>query len=243
LPAPGGPDQQQVVPASRGDLERALGDLHAFDVAQVRGAPGLGQPSRVGRGENLVAAKMVDERQQVGRGQHLDPPRPGRLAALTGGADEAKVARRRADRRRQHTRDRVQRTVEVQLPKRRVALHLIARQHVHRREHGERDRQVVVAALLQQVGGREIDEQAARRQGQAHRRERRAHPLPRLPHRLVGQADDEEGGQPGGDLHLHLDRHRLDAREGEGSDTGDGSGSGQGVHAQDGSGSAPRRSA
>ncbi len=78
-----------------------------------------------------------------------------------------------------------------------------------------------MAALLQQIGRREIDQHPARRQREAHRGERRADPLARLAHRLVGQADDQEGGQPAGDLHLHFDRHRLDAREGEGADAGD----------------------
>ena len=34
-------------------------------------------------------------------------------------------------------------------------------------------------------------------------------PLAALADRLVGQADDEEFGQATGDLHLHLDRARL----------------------------------
>ena len=37
-------------------------------------------------------------------------------------------------------------------------------------------------------------------------------------HRLVGQADDVEGGQAGRDLHLHVDGARLDAFERNGRD-------------------------
>ena len=49
-----------------------------------------------------------------------------------------------------------------------------------------------MAALLQQVGRREVDQHAARRQCQAHGAERGPHPFARLADRLVGQADDQE---------------------------------------------------
>ena len=93
-----------------------------------------------------------------------------------------------------------------------------------RRHQAERDRQVVVAAFLRQVGGREIDGDAARRQRQAGGDQRRAHALARFGHRLVGQADDVEGRQAGRDLHLHVDGAGLDALErhrGDALDHGD----------------------
>ena len=43
--------------------------------------------------------------------------------------------------------------------------------------------------------------------------ERGVDPLAALAHRLVGQADDEEFGQAAGDLHLDLDRARLEPQE------------------------------
>ena len=54
-----------------------------------------------------------------------------------------------------------------------------------------------------------------RRAGSASARgdHRRAHPLARFRHRLVGQADDIVGGHPGRDLHLHIDGPDLDAFE------------------------------
>ena len=54
-----------------------------------------------------------------------------------------------------------------------------------RRHQAERDRQVVVAALLGQVGGREIDGDAAGRQREARGDQRRAHPLARFRDGLV----------------------------------------------------------
>ena len=46
-----------------------------------------------------------------------------------------------------------------------------------------------MAALLQQIGRRQVDQNAARRQRQAHGAERRAHPFAGLAHRLVRQPD------------------------------------------------------
>ncbi len=223
-------DQQQVVAARGGDLQRALGDLHSLYVAEVGPARHHRQSGRVGRGQHLIAAKVIDKREQVGCGQHLDLSGPGRLPALAGGADQSEIARRSADRGRQHAGDGVQSSIEMQLAQRCVTLHLVARQHVHRGQHAERDRQVVVAAFLQEVGRREIDEEPARRQRETHCGQGRAHPFPRLAHRLVRQADDEKGGQPSGDLHLHFHRHRLDPREGEGADARDRGGLDRGVH-------------
>ena len=76
-------------------------------------------------------------------------------------------------------------------------------------------------SLSRSAGARLISTRL-RRQRQAHGGQRGAHPLARLADRLVGQADDQEGGHAGGDLHLHLDRHGLDAGEGEGLHAGDG---------------------
>jgi hypothetical protein len=86
----------------------------------------------------------------------------------------------------------------------------------HRADCGhqaERDRQIVVTAFLRQIGGREIDGDAARRQREARGDQRGAHALLRFGHGLVRQADDVEGRQAGRDLHLDVDRAGLDALE------------------------------
>jgi hypothetical protein len=54
----------------------------------------------------------------------------------------------------------------------------------------ERDRQVVVAAFLGQVGRRQIDGELLRRHRQARRVQRRLNPLAAFGHRLVCQADE-----------------------------------------------------
>ena len=77
-----------------------------------------------------------------------------------------------------------------------------------------------MAAFLQQIGWGEVDQHPLWRQGEAHGGQRRAHPFPRFAHRLVRQADDKEGRNARGDLHLHLHRHGFDAGEGETLDAG-----------------------
>jgi hypothetical protein len=91
----------------------------------------------------------------------------------------------------------------------------------HRADGGhqpERDRQIVMAAFLLQVGGREIDRDPARRQRQARRDECGAHALFGFGHGFIGQPDDIEGRESGGDLHLHVHGAGLDALERHSSD-------------------------
>ena len=90
--------------------------------------------------------------------------RPGRLRPAGGRADQAFVPRVGADRRRQRAGDRRDRAVEAKLAEHGEARERIVRNRADRRHQAERDRQVVVAALLGQVGGREVDGDAAGRQ-------------------------------------------------------------------------------
>ncbi len=67
-----------------------------------------------------------------------------------------------------------------------------------------------MASFLRQVGGREINDDALVGERQPGSVERAAHALAALGDRLVGQAHNDETRQPGRDLHLHVDGHRLD---------------------------------
>jgi hypothetical protein len=122
------------------------------------------------------------------------------------GTDQALVARIRPDGGRQHTRDRCDRSVEPELAEHGKAVERIRRDRADRRHQAERDRQIIMAAFLGQIGRREVDDDAPRRQREPRGDQRRAHPLARFRHRLVGQADDGEGRQARHDLHLHVDR-------------------------------------
>ena len=138
---------------------------------------------------------------------------PGRFRPAGRRADQAFAAGIGADRGRQHAGDRRDRAVEAELAQHGEARQRVVRNGADRRHQAERDRQVVMAAFLGQIGGREIDGDAARRQRQPGRDQGRAHPLARLRHGLVGQADDGEGRQARRDLHLHVDGPDLDALE------------------------------
>ncbi len=164
---------------------------------------------------------MVDQRQQIGRRHDLACARPGRFGAVCRRADQTAFLSVRADRGRQHAGDRNQRAVEPKLTERDIADQLVRGQHVHRHQEPERDGQIEVAALLLHVGRREIHRDPPRRQSQPEARERTTHPLPALGDRLVRQADNHESGEARADLHLHVDRQRLDTLEGDGIDMGD----------------------
>ena len=221
LAGAGRADHQQVVTAGRGHLERPLGGLLALDVLEVEGRDrDLGQ-RRLGRGQHLGALEMVDQGEQGVRRQDLDAARPGRLAALGRRADQPALAGVGVDRRRQHPGHRADPPVQRQLAQGRVAADLVGGQDPHGDQQAERDRQVEVAAFLEQVGGRQVHGDALGRQRQAEGAERGAHPLAAFGDRLVGQADHGEGGQAGRHLHLGVDvdhvdapeRHRIHARD------------------------------
>jgi hypothetical protein len=149
----------------------------------------------------------------------LRPPgSPRRLRRRGGGADEAFAARIGADRGRQHARDRGDRTVEAEFAQHREAGERIARDGADRGHEAERDRQIVVAAFLRQIGGREVDGDAPGRQRQSRGDERGSHALARLGDGLVRQAHDVERGQAGRDLNLNIDGAGLDALERHGGD-------------------------
>ena len=211
-------DHQQMMPAGRGDLERALGALLALDVAQVeqrwlRRSCTFG----CGRDSTCVPLKWLAIWISELRRDDLDVGAgPGRLRAAGRRTDQALVARIGADRRRQHARDRRDRAVEAEFAEHGEAGQRIRRDRADRRHQAERDRQIVMAAFLRQVGGREIDGDAPRRQRQPGGDQRRAHPLAGLGHRLVGQADDGERRQSRRDLHLHVDGAGLDPLKGYG---------------------------
>ena len=72
-----------------------------------------------------------------------------------------------------------------------------------------------MAALLEEIGGREIDGDATRRQAEPDGGQRGPHPLAALAHRLVGHAHQREGPHPARrHLHLDVDLQHLDALEG-----------------------------
>ena len=198
--------------AGRGDLEGAAGGLHAADVGEVGVVLGDRGGGGAGGSEGLGAAEMVDEGEEVGGGEHDERAGPGGLAALGGRADQADAARPGRHRGGEDAGDGGDAAVERELAEGGEFGGLLAGEHVHGGQDGERDREVEVAAFLEQVGGGEIDEDALGRERQAHGGEGGTDALAGFADGFVGQADDEEGGEAGGNLDLELRQGWLRCR-------------------------------
>jgi hypothetical protein len=173
--------------------DAALRALLALDVAEIEPRGARRGELRHRRRQKLRALEVVDDRQEARRGDDLDIARPGRLAAASRRTDDADLAPRRGERRQQHAGHRRQRTVERQFTDREITADLVQRQHFHRGQKPQRDREVEMAAFLEHIGRREVDRDVAGRQREAQRRQRAPHPLPRFGDRLVRQSHDDKG--------------------------------------------------
>ena len=204
--------------ASGSELEGALGRLLPLDITEVGIARRRCKSCRPRWRLKLRPLEMVNEREQVGRGQDIAAACPDGFGTIGRWADQATLPRVRADGGRQHTGHRDQRAVEAEFAERDVGREVVRRQHLHRHEEPEGDREVEVAALLLHVRRRQVHGNSLRRQGQAQAGKRAAHALPALGHRLVREAHDHECREARTDMHLHIDRQRLDTLEGDGLD-------------------------
>jgi hypothetical protein len=190
----GRPDHQQVVTAGRRDLQRALGRLLPLYLAQVGTTGRLVRFAGLRRGQQTMSLQMVEQRQQVGRGDHLDRAGPGRLRPLRRRADQALALLRRMQRGEQHARRGRDARVQPELADHDIVGQRLNIDDAHRAEQRERDRQVEMRAFLGEVGGRQVHRDPLGRHRQAHGRDRAAHPLAALAHRLVAQPYDIERG-------------------------------------------------
>ncbi len=185
------------------DFERALGALLTFDVGEIGPGAAASRIFGCGRDSTCVPLKwlaswMSDEAATISMsglahaasGPHAAGqinPSPRALAPMAAGRTPATGAI-------EPSRPSSPRTAN---PDKRVMGNGADRGH-----QAKRDRQVVMAALLGQIGGREVDRDPSRRQGEPGSDHRRAHSLARLRNRLVGKADDGEGRHAGRDLYL-----------------------------------------
>ncbi len=210
----GRPDHEQIVAAGRRHFERALGAFLALDVGEIEHGPLHFQNFRLRPRQHLRALEMIGELNERRRRDDLDfGARPGRFRSAHRRTHQTLAARIGADGGRQHAGDRRNRAVEAELAQHGEARQRIVRNGADRRHQPERDRQIVVAAFLRQIGRREIDGDAPRRQREARSDQSRAHALARFRDGLVGQTDDGESRQARRDLHLHVDRANLDTLE------------------------------
>ena len=87
-------------------------------------------------------------------------------------------------------------------------------------QHAKRDRQVESGAVFPDVGGGEVDGDAAEGKGEAGVGQGGPDPLPALAYGAVRQPDGGEGRQAAADVHLDVYRIGVDAEDGGGSDSG-----------------------
>ena len=216
LPAPGGPIISRLWPPAAAISSARLA-LSWPLMSRRSGRPSpAGAIAGSGRASTCVPLKWlaswISER---GARISISPRGPGRLRPAGRRADQPVAAPVGRHRGRQHAGDRGDRAVERQLAEHGEAVERVGRDRPDRRHDAERDRQVVMAAFLGQVGRGEVDGDALGRQREPGGDQRRAHPLARFGDRLVGEPDDHEGDVAGRDLHLHVDGARLDALEGD----------------------------
>ena len=152
---------------------------------------------------------MPQQADQIARGEHRNAAGPACLWPLFGGTDQASARLAGVQRGDQHAGAGDHPAIQREFPHRDPVAQLFGIGHPHRRQQRQRNRQIVMRSVLGQIGGREVDRDPLRRQGQTHRRQRRLHPFAAFAHRLVGQADHGEARHAGGDLTLHLNAARL----------------------------------
>ena len=210
LARPGRAGEQKIVTAGGGDLQGALGALLPLHIGKVRQRAARSLKPRPRTLQKLAPGEVIDELNERGGREHRHVrARPGSFRAAFLRADQTMAARIGADGGRQHAGNRGEPPVQRQFPNDGKAFEAVGTDGADRRHQPQSDRQVVMAALLGQVGRGEIDGDALGRQGEAGGDQRGAHPLLGLGHRLVGQPDQIERRQAGAHLHLHVDRAGL----------------------------------
>jgi hypothetical protein len=210
------PDHQKIVAARGRHLENALGAFLALDVAQVGERYGIAIDIGLGPRQRLQALEVIDERQQVRGGQDVDVlAGPGGFRAARGRTDQPLADGVGADGGRKRPGHGADRAVERQLADGGEAGDGVGRDRLHRDHHGEQDRQVELAALLGQVGRRQVHGDVLEGHAEPDSVQGVADALAAFRDGLVGQPDDHECLLAGRDAHLHLDRTGLDADERE----------------------------
>ena len=202
-------DHDDVVPAGRGDLQRALGALLPLDKAEIDRGRALAQQLFIGRRlEPLYrpfARQVLEGLLQRRDGIDVDPRYAAHLAGVRGRYEDAvhAAALQRADDHGQHAAHRLHRAIQRQFAQHGRAFQRVGIQPAARRQYADGQRQIVGRAFLLLIGRREIDGHPPVRIGKAAVLERRAHALARFLHRRVGQADQLELSKPAREIDLH----------------------------------------
>ncbi len=133
----------------------------------------------------------------------------------------AQAGATRHQRRRQAARDAAHGAIEGELSQDEEIGQAGRRQVAVRRQDAEGDRQVEPGSLLAQVGGRQADGDAARRDLEPGVADGGAHAVGALAHRRVGKPDGVDSGETPADVALDEEGDRFDAEENGASDPGE----------------------
>ena len=148
------------------DFECTLALLLAAHVTQIRHARTRDKVTALRRLQGSATAKVIDEREQRWRGNHFAAsPRGFRAARIW--TNERGVHALRSHCCGQRAGCGRKRAIESEFTERDDVFERINGQRADRRHHRHRDGQIVVRALLRQIGGCEIDDQTARGNGQS----------------------------------------------------------------------------
>ena len=203
LPRPGAADEEDVVPPGGGDLQGPLHVLLAHDVGKVRSRlpRGGGDEGRGGR-EKRLPAQVAQQGREVRHGIDREAPGQGGLRRVLRRDIQLPDAQpRRGHGHGQHPLHRPQGPGKAQLPQEGGPLPRGLDVPLGGQEPQE-DGQVVDRALFFQRRRGQVHRDAADRELEPRGLHRRAHPLPGLLHRRVGQAHNIKGGQTAGQVAL-----------------------------------------
>ena len=188
------------MPAAGGHLQRALHVLLAPDFAEVGAVPELRGHRRPAvpheLRDRLVSGQVRRELEQVPHGEDAHAFDERRLPHVRlGHVDGLDAAFLRQPHHGQDALGVAHRAVQRQLAQEDGMLH-VGHRLLGGDEEAHGDGQVVGRPLLPEVGRGQVHGDAPVGEGEAGVADRGAHPLLRLLHRRVRQADDGEGGHP-----------------------------------------------
>ena len=112
------------------------------------------------------------------------------------------------------------RPVERQFAEEHAVGNLAPLDHSLRGEDAERNREVERGAGLSHVGRRQIHRDPVGWKLEPGVADRGAHPIAALPNARIRQADHREAGKAERDVHLHVDRTRINTEDGGGPKAG-----------------------
>ena len=219
LPVPGGPWRKRLWPPAAATSSAATSPLWPRTSRQVglvagrRRLRGLGGRGRRGaRPRGGPRRPLAGARRRVRRASRPAPPRAPASAAAAAGASPCRAA---ASATASAPRTGRSSPISDSSPTTAQPVTAAASSCPLAAEERDGEREVEARTDLAQVGRREVDRDAAVGEDVAGVRERGAHALARLAHRLVGQADDRERRQPAAQVGLDPHAPRLDAVERE----------------------------